>query len=406
MRILMINKFLYPNGGSETYIFKLGEQLQKMGHEVQFFGMQHEGNIVGNAVNAYTSDMDFHGGSKLSMISNAIKTIYSKEARVQIRKVLDDFAPDVCHLNNFNYQLTPSIILEIVKWRKEADKDCKIIYTAHDGQFVCPNHMLYNPNTKTPCEKCLGGNYLNCLKGKCVHGSTAKSAIAMIESVYWHKINKAYKYIDKIICCSEFMKRELDTNPILAEKTVALHNFIDAVESKDVEKKEYVLYFGSFTETKGFKTMVEACKKLPDVKFVFAGKGELANLLDGIENAENVGFKNGVELQNLIKEAKFSVVPSELAENCPFTVLESQQLGTPVIGADIGGIPELISVGEDGLLFKSGDVDSLISAIRALYYDESRLKNCIKNCHKIKRDSLNDYTEKIVLCYSRGGGYC
>lgn len=118
MRTLIINKFLYANGGSETYIFKLGEQLQKMGHEVQYFGMEHKGRCVGNRVNAYTSDMDFHGGSKLSKLTYPIKTIYSKEARVQLRKVLDDFQPDVCHLNNFNYQLTPSMILEIVKWRK------------------------------------------------------------------------------------------------------------------------------------------------------------------------------------------------------------------------------------------------------------------------------------------------
>ena len=79
MRVLMINKFLYPNGGSETYIFKLGEALEQHGHEVQYFGMEHEGRCVGNRVNAYTSDMDFHGGSKLSKLTYPIKTIYSKE---------------------------------------------------------------------------------------------------------------------------------------------------------------------------------------------------------------------------------------------------------------------------------------------------------------------------------------
>lgn len=142
MRVLIINKFLYPNGGSETYIFKLGEALEQHGHEVQYFGMEHEGRCVGNRVNAYTSGMDFHGGSKLSKLTYPIKTIYSKEARVRLRKVLDDFKPDVCHLNNFNYQLTPSIILEIVKWRKETGRDCKIIFTAHDYQLVCPNHIV------------------------------------------------------------------------------------------------------------------------------------------------------------------------------------------------------------------------------------------------------------------------
>ena len=82
MRVLIINKFLHPNGGSETYIFKLGEVLEQHGHEVQYFGMEHEGRCVGNRVNAYTSDMDFHGGSKLSKLTYPIKTIYSKEARL------------------------------------------------------------------------------------------------------------------------------------------------------------------------------------------------------------------------------------------------------------------------------------------------------------------------------------
>ena len=98
MRTLILNKFLHRNGGSETYIFKLGEALEQHGHEVQYFGMEHEGRCVGNRVNAYTSDMDFHGGSKLSKLTYPIKTIYSKEARVQLRKVLDDFKPDVCHV--------------------------------------------------------------------------------------------------------------------------------------------------------------------------------------------------------------------------------------------------------------------------------------------------------------------
>ena len=77
----MINKFLYPNGGSETYIFKLGDYLKSQGHKVQYFGMEHERRCVGNAVNAYTSDMDFHGGAKLAKITYPLKTIYSSEAR-------------------------------------------------------------------------------------------------------------------------------------------------------------------------------------------------------------------------------------------------------------------------------------------------------------------------------------
>lgn len=69
MKILMVNKFLYPNGGSETYIFELGRQLRSDGSRGAVFRHGHEGRCVGNRVNAYTSDMDFHGGNKLAKLT-------------------------------------------------------------------------------------------------------------------------------------------------------------------------------------------------------------------------------------------------------------------------------------------------------------------------------------------------
>ena len=92
MKILMVNKFLYPNGGSETYIFKLGEQLQKKGHEVQYFGMEHAGRIVGNRLECYTSDMNFHAGG-VGKLLYPFRIIYSGEAKRKMRRVLEDFRP-------------------------------------------------------------------------------------------------------------------------------------------------------------------------------------------------------------------------------------------------------------------------------------------------------------------------
>lgn len=394
MKVLMINKFLYPNGGSETYIFKLGEYLMSQGHEVQYFGMEHEGRCVGNRVNAYTSDMDFHGGSKLEKLTYPIKTIYSAEARKKIRRVLDDFQPDVCHLNNFTYQLTPSVILEIVKWRKQTGRECKIIFTAHDYNLVCPNHMLNNPNTHENCEKCLGGHFLNCTKGKCIHGSTLKSAIGTLEGYFW-KMKATYKYIDKIICCSEFLKSKMDSNEVFAKKTIALHNFVDKATWKDVQKKDYVLYFGRFSEEKGIGTLIDVCKELPEVSFVFAGTGPLEKEVNSIPNIKNVGFQKGADLEKLIREARFSVYPSEWYENCPFSVMESQMYGTPVLGADIGGISELIQVGKTGELFESGNKDGLREKIQKLWNDKKLTEQYSQKCKGIEFDTVEEYAKKL-----------
>lgn len=395
MKILIINKFLYPNGGSETYIFKLGAYLQSQGHEVQYFGMEHEGRIVGNRTNAYTSNMDFHGGSKLEKLTYPIKTIYSSEARKKIRLVLDDFQPDVCHLNNFNYQLTPSIILEIRKWEKQTGCKCRILFTAHDYQLVCPNHMCNNPNTHENCEKCLGGHFLNCTKGRCIHGSFVKSAIGTMEATFW-KWMGVYKQIDTIICCSNFIKTKLDTNPVLAEKTIAMHNFVNSVEQKEVQRKDYVLYFGRFSQEKGIATLVQAAKKLPEIPFIFAGSGPLEHLLEGIPNIKNVGFQRGEALEKLIREARFTVYPSEWYENCPFSVMESQMYGTPVLGADIGGIPELIQYNKTGMLFKSGDSTALVQAIQEMYNDKVKLDKYCSECRMIQFDTLERYVRKLM----------
>ncbi|MBR5359966.1 MAG: glycosyltransferase [Lachnospiraceae bacterium] len=397
MRFLIVNKFLYPNGGSETYIFCLGRQLQSMGHEVQYFGMEHPDRCVGNAVEAYTSNMDFHGGSKLSKLTYPIKTIYSIEARQKIRLVLDDFCPDVVHLNNFTYQITPSVILEIVKWRKEKKKDCRIVFTAHDYNLICPNHMLNNPNTGANCEKCLGGHFANCAKGRCIHGSFAKSIVGMAEGYYW-KWRKVYQYIDTVICCSEFMKSKMDTNPIFEGKTVAIRNFIEQSEIETKGKEDYVLYFGRFAKEKGVHTLLEATKRLPDIPFVFAGSGpledEVKSFADKHDNVSFVGFKTGDELKELISKAKFSVYPSEWYENCPFSVMESISLGTPVLGSDIGGIPELVN--SCGYLFQSGDIEDLSNKLRTMWSDRELIEKLTENCSKNEFDSLKEYSKKFI----------
>ena len=141
---------------------------------------------------------------------------------------------------------------------------------------------------------------MNCMKGKCIHGSTAKSAIGMMEAEFW-KWKGTYKYIDTMICCSEFMKSKMDSNPLFATKTVAMHNFIDKVEWKETEKKDYVLYFGRFSEEKGIGTLIKVCKELPDVQFIFAGTGPLEETVNGIKNIKNVGFQKGEELEKLIR---------------------------------------------------------------------------------------------------------
>lgn len=390
----MVNKFLYPNGGSETYMFKLGKYFSDNGHKVEYFGMEHPDRCVGNSAEAYTQNMDFHNASAVSKIKMSMKTVYSKEAYNKMLLVLHSFSPDVVHLNNFNYQLTPTVIQAVRDWEKKCNNRVKIVYTAHDTQLVCPNHAMYNDNKI--CEACLGGKFINCLKGKCVHDSTLKSLFGTIEAYLWAK-KEIYKELDAIICCSEFMKNKLDTNPILKDKTVAIHNFIQDSKRIECEKEDYVLYFGRLSEEKGIKTLLE-CK---DIKFKVAGSGPLEEQVKSAKNIELLGFKTGDELKELISKARLTVCPSILYENCPFSVIESIVYGTPVVGARIGGIPELIDEGKTGLLFEPENAEDFKQKINTILNDDELADNMSKACLEKEFDTLEQYAEKLMSIYKQ-----
>lgn len=400
MKILMVNKFLYPKGGAETYTLSLGEILKKHGHQVQYFGLRNPKNVVGNDMDALVDDMDFSAGV-MKNLKAPLRIVYNRQARKEIRKVLDDFRPDIVHLNNIQFHLTPSIILETEKWRKQTKKNCKIIYTAHDYQLVCPSHGLFDVDVK-PCELCLDGKYIHCFQTKCLKNSRAKSLLGTIDGYFW-KRNPAYSYVDAIVCCSQFLKEKLDTQPQFRGKTITLHNFKDIVPLKNVHKKDYILEFGKLCKDKGTETLLEVAKKMPDQKFVFAGYGPAVNLMQGIPNVQYLGFKGGEELYRIIAEAKISVCPSEWYENCPFSVIESISLGTPVVGSRMGGIPELIEEGKTGELFEAGNVDDLIKGINKIVRNEAVTKQYTENCFKVQYETSETYYKKLIEIYRKGG---
>ena len=403
MKILMVNKFLHPNGGSETYIFNLGKELIRQGHEVQYFGMEHEKRIVGNSLELYTDNMDFHTG-KLQKLLYPFKIIYSKEAYKKMLMVLHDFQPDVVHLNNINFQLTPSIIHAVKKYKKISRQKVKIIATAHDYQWVCPNHMLMIPANKQLCFACEGGKYGNCTKNKCIHNSTVKSILGTVEAKFY-QWNGIYKEIDTIICPSDFLKRKLSTNKAFKNKIVTMHNFLIPQEMKEENQtielpEKYVVYFGRYAEEKGIGYLLEICKQLPHIQFVFAGGGPLEAEVNKAENIMNLGFQTGNTLKKIISNAEFFVFPSQWYENCPFAVMESQMYGTPVVASDLGGTKELVQDNVTGELYPGEDMKAMKEIIERLWNNKKTLDSYKENCKKLPFLDLTQYCNKVLEIYN------
>lgn len=394
MKILIVNKFLYPKGGAETYFLKLGEELTKLGHQVEYFGMYDEKNTVGNSVNQYTKNMDFHNAG-IEKILYPFKIIYSFEAKRKIKKVIEKFRPDVIHMNNINFQLTPSIIDIAYKM------NVPIVQTVHDYQMICPNHLLFNQE-KNICEKCINGSKWNCAKDKCIHDSKIKSIIGSIEATLYKNRN-TYDKVKKYICPSDFLENKLlSGSDIYKGKTKTIHNFIELKELNNYEKEDYVLFFGRLSEEKGLEKFLKVCKMLPNIQFKIAGTGPLENECKNIENVQFVGFKTGKDLEELIAKAKFSVYPSIWYENCPLSILESESLGTPVITANYGGMKELVEDKETGILVDYINEENLKNAIEKLYKDNKLLEIMSDNCKEKRTNmiTLEDYTNNMIDIYN------
>ena len=177
-------------------------------------------------------------------------------------------------------------------------------------------------------------------------------------------------------------------------------NFVRETLDCGKEKGEYVLYFGRYSEEKGIRLLLEAGKELSDIPFVFAGDGPLEKLIDKYKggNVRNAGFLKGEALDRLIRGARFTVCPSVCNENCPFSVMESIANRTPVLGAQRGGIPELISEGKTGWLFRAGDKADLRFALRRIW-DSDEPEWFAENCSNTHFASVEEYGEKLYKIY-------
>lgn len=398
MKILLVNKFHYLKGGSEKYYFDLAKLLQEHGHEVAFFSMQDEKNIKTDCKEYFVENSDMNSKNPLK----AFDIIYSKKNKKVMEKALDEFKPDIVHLNNFQRQLSASIIKPIKK------RNIPVVFTAHDLQAICPAIVMLD-NEKNICEKCLKGKYLNCIKGKCVKNSGLKSILGAIEGKYYRSKKIYSKGIDKIITPSEFYKKKLEEDGISSGKIEALHNFIDLDDyNVKTEDEGYALYYGRIIKEKGILNLIKAFKDIKNAKLYIAGDGpDIEKVKKYIhknnmeESVKLLGFLSSDKVKEYVRKARFIVVPSIWYENCPYSVLETLAIGKPIIGSNLGGIPELVKDNETGLIYNYNNVKELEERMNKLFNNKEIALQFGKNAKEIaKKDfSKNEYYNKIINIY-------
>lgn len=366
MKVLLVNKFHYRKGGSETYYFTLAEALKKRGHEVVFFAMKDADKNLPCAQEKYfVSNASVSGGikSKLNMV---LHLTYSKEAYQNMKRLLQDEKPDLVILNLVHKQITLSIVDAI----REYDPKLPIFWTMHDLITVCPSYSMRDGHGNI-CEKCLQGNFQPCVDNRCIKGSRLMSMLSKYEAEFIRR-RKWYDQIYLYICPSEFYRKKLTEGKFTSRPIITLRNPLplETVYEASRENAGYVLYFGRLSPEKGVKTLLEAAK-LSGCRLVILGTGpmeaELKALAQGSANIAFKGFQTGKALTDFVKQSRCVVLPSECYENGPYSAVEAMALGKPLIVSNNGGLPELVEDGVNGYVYSAAQgAQALAACIRKM----------------------------------------
>lgn len=403
----MVDKYYFIKGGAERYFFELKNVLESNGHEVIPFSMQHPNNFKTPYESDFVSNIEFNGLSKVQKLKQVRKIfgriVYSYEAKNAIAKIIDKVKPDVAHLHMIDHQLSPSILHAL------RDYNIPIIQTCHQYKLVCPSYRLFVMHKNQICEKCVGGDFYHAVVEKCHKESRAASSLLAFES-YIHKWMKIYDLIDLFHVPSQFLGDKLIEGGIPQRKiwhqfyTINLDDYPYHPTASD-----YCIYYGRLSEEKGVKNLLKAMVNTPDVNLYIMGDGPYRLFLEDfaksnrLENVKFWGNQSGEKLVNLVQNSKFVIVPSEWYDNSPLVIYESFSMGKPVIVSALGGMPELVDHGINGLHFTAGNVDELTDRIKQLWLNAEYCNHLGSNARaKAEKEfSAEVHYKRIIDIYEK-----
>jgi glycosyltransferase involved in cell wall biosynthesis len=363
MRVLHVNKFLYRRGGAEGYLFDVARLQERAGDVVEYFGMTHADNVPGltyaehfpSRVDLEPPPPDLRGRA-----AAAARMVWSASARRGLRRVLDDFRPDVVHMHNVYHQLSPSVVAAC------RDAGVPVVMTLHDYKLACPSYQMLDHGR--PCDACVTGGPLQAAKRSCKDGSRSASTLLAVES-WLHRRFRAYAGVGVFIAPSDFLA-EVMTRAGIKNVRVLRHPVdVDHLQVKD-RPGGGVVFAGRLAREKGVDTLIEAAEA-GGFDVDIAGDGPVEP-----RRSDRVTLHGRLpkdELHRLIRGAAVVAVPSRWHENQPLAVLEAFGCGVPVVGTDLGGLPELITPGVDGEVVPADDPAVALSrALRRTLSDLER----------------------------------
>lgn len=405
MIVLLVNKYLHVTGGAETVLFKQWQLLESAGHQVIPFAMAHPGNLPTPYARYFAPQVDYVRAGAAGALREAAGILWSRAARRGLEALLAGLPaggrPQVAHLHNVYHQLSPAVLAPL------RDRGIPAVMTLHDYKLICPNYRLYTQGAS--CERCLGGHYWQAVVHRCVKDSYAKSLLCAIEGAV-HRAVRAYGSLRLLISPSAFLRDKLVQAGWEARRIAVLPNPV-ALPDERRDDAGYVVYCGRLVPEKGLVTLLRAARQWHGARLLIAGEGPLRAALEeqaaGAPGArvEFLGRLAPDAVAALLRGARCLALPAEWPENSPLAVLEALAQGVPVVTTALGGLPELVTDGENGRVVAHGDAGALAGAVAGLLQDAAyaaRLgragRERMRECHDPSRwlaHHMRLYTEAI-----------
>lgn len=362
MKVLLCTEFYHSLGGGYAFAIDSQKLLESAGHEVIPFAAKHPGNLPSRASRhfiPYGSYLDtLHGRQWWRAPAALARLATNPAAALGLSRMIRQYRPDVVHTHIISTYLTQ------VVWEVAHDAGLPVLHTLHDYKLLCPDTCLLSRGRV--CRRCKGNHFYHCLFRRCKRGSTAASAAAVFQACAQRVARRAERCVDAFVAPSRFIMREHVAWGLRRSKVYHIPNFTNLSSPAPTRKPgQGFLYVGRLSREKGVDVLVDAARLRPHVQFTIAGDGELREELAAAA-PPNVCFLGHVHrdvVPDLLAACRALVVPSVWYENCSLSILEALAAGVPVIGSDIGGIPEQVADGETGLSVEPGDPGSLAEAI-------------------------------------------
>jgi len=388
VRVLHVNKFVYRRGGAESYLLDLAALQRAAGHEVALWGMHHPANPAGLPLaDTFASCVELEPPpAGPARVRAAARMVWSRECAAGLARAVDRFDPDVVHFHNVYHQLSPSVLAGPVRGRARG------VLTLHDYKLACPSYQMLDHGV--PCRACVDHGPWQAARRRCKDGSLAASAMLSVESALHRRVG-AYGQVDALVSPSRFLAgvvREAGVDhgrlhviphfAVVPTPSVPPVPSVPSVPSVPPvppgAREPYVAVAGRLSAEKGVDTAVRAVGALPGVRLRIAGEGAERDRLHRLAaqlapgRVELLGRLGREEVAGLLAGAVATVVPSRWYENQPMTVLESYAVGVPVVASRLGGLPELVDDGVDGVLVPHDDAGALTAALAGLVADPAR----------------------------------